>query len=160
MIHFRMAKVEDIELILNFIKKLAKYEKMENQVTANKETLKQSIFKDHQATVYFMMKDDIEIGFAVTYHQFSTFVGKSGLFLEDLFIDEAFRHQGYGTQFFKFLAQIALENDYERFEWNCLNWNTPSIAFYLKLGAMPLNDWTTYRLTKDKIKTLLKESTK
>jgi GNAT superfamily N-acetyltransferase len=157
MITFREARKEDVSLILSFIKKLAIYEKMIDQVQATEETLFQSIFKNKQANVYFILKNEKEIGFAVTYHQFSTFVGKSGLFLEDIFIDEKERHQGYGKLFFKYLMQVALDNDYERFEWNCLDWNQPSIDFYLSLGAKPLSDWTTYRLTTHDMKTFIQK---
>jgi len=148
MITFRQAEKKDISLILTYIKKLATYEKMLDQVKATEAILMTSIFELKQAQVFFILKQDREIGFAVTYHQFSTFVGQSGLFLEDIYIDEEERHQGYGTLFFKFLVDIALKNNYERFEWNCLDWNQPSIDFYLSIGATPLSDWTTYRLTR------------
>lgn len=157
MISFRKAKKEDVSLILNYIKKLATYEKMLDQVKANEDTLLQSIFERKQANVYFILKYEKEIGFAVTYHQFSTFVGKSGLFLEDIFIDEEERHQGYGKLFFKYLMQVAIDNDYERFEWNCLDWNESSIHFYLSLGAKPLSDWTTYRLTTPEMKAFIQK---
>lgn len=155
MISFREARKEDVSLILSFIKKLATYEKMLDQVIATEDALLQSIFKSKQANVYFIVKHEKEIGFAVTYHQFSTFVGKSGLFLEDIFIDEEERHQGYGKLFFKYLMQVAIENNYERFEWNCLDWNQPSIDFYVSLGAKPLSDWTTYRLTTREMKAFI-----
>jgi GNAT superfamily N-acetyltransferase len=157
MISFREAKKEDISLILNYIKKLAIYEKMMDQVIATEDILFESIFNRKQANVYFILKHEKEIGFAVTYHQFSTFVGKSGLFLEDIFIDEEERHQGYGKLFFKYLMQVALDHDYERFEWNCLDWNQPSIDFYVSLGAKPLSDWTTYRLTTYNIKAFIQK---
>lgn len=157
MITFREARKEDVALILQFIKKLATYEKMLDQVQATEDTLLQSIFINQQASVYFMLKQEKEIGFAVTYHQFSTFIGKSGLFLEDVFINEEERHQGYGKLFFKYLMQVALDNKYERFEWNCLDWNQPSIDFYVSLGAKPLSDWTTYRLTTTDMKAFIQK---
>jgi GNAT superfamily N-acetyltransferase len=157
MITFREARKEDVSRILAYIKKLAIYEKMIDQVKVTEERLLESIFHKKQANVYFILKHEKEIGFAVTYHQFSTFVGKSGLFLEDIFIDEEERHQGYGKQFFKYLMQLALENNYERFEWNCLDWNQPSIDFYLSLGAKPLSDWTTFRLTTHDMKRFIQE---
>lgn len=157
MITFRQAQKEDVKLILQFIKKLARYEKMLDEVIATEEILLDSIFIDKQANVYFLMKHDKEIGFAVTYHQFSTFVGKSGLFLEDIFIDEDERHQGYGTLFFKFLVSQALEMKCARFEWNCLNWNQPSIDFYVSLGAKPLDDWTTFRMITSDMQSFLKD---
>lgn len=157
MITFREATKEDVSLILTYIKKLAIYEKMLDQVKATEAILLQSIFKRKQANVYFILKHEKEIGFAVTYHQFSTFVGKSGLFLEDIFIDEEERHQGYGKLFFKYLIQVAIKNNYERLEWNCLDWNQSSIDFYLSLGANPLSDWTTYRMTTSEMKTFIQK---
>lgn len=157
MITFREATREDVSLILTYIKKLAIYEKMLDQVKATEAILLQSIFKRKQANVYFILKHEKEIGFAVTYHQFSTFVGKSGLFLEDIFIDEEERHQGYGKLFFKYLIQVAIKNNYERLEWNCLDWNQSSIDFYLSLGANPLSDWTTYRMTTSEMKTFIQK---
>lgn len=157
MISFREATKEDISLILTYIKKLATYEKMLDQVKATEDTLLKSIFMNKEANVYFILKHEKEIGFAVTYHQFSTFVGKSGLFLEDIFIDEEERHQGYGKLFFKYLMQVAIENNYERFEWNCLDWNQPSIDFYLSLGAKPLSDWTTFRLITSEMKAFIQK---
>mgnify|MGYP000857697174 FL=1 len=157
MMTFRKAQKEDVKLILQFIKKLAKYEKMSNEVVATEDILLESIFIEKQANVYFLMKHDREIGFAVTYHQFSTFVGKSGLFLEDIFIDEEERHQGYGTLFFKYLVSQALEMKCVRFEWNCLNWNQPSIDFYVSLGAKSLDDWTTFRMITSDMQSFLKD---
>ena len=157
MIKFKKAQKEDVKLILQFIKKLAKYEKMSDEVIATEDILFDSIFIKKQANVYFIKKHEREIGFAVTYHQFSTFVGKSGLFLEDIFINEEERHQGYGTLFFKFLVSQALEMKCVRFEWNCLNWNQPSIDFYLSLGAKPLDDWTTFRMISSDMQSFLKD---
>ncbi len=157
MIKFKKAQKEDVKLILQFIKKLAKYEKMSDEVIATEDILFDSIFIKKQANVYFIKKHEREIGFAVTYHQFSTFVGKSGLFLEDIFINEEERHQGYGTLFFKFLVSQALEMKCVRFEWNCLNWNQPSIDFYLSLGAKPLDDWTTFRMITSDMQSFLKD---
>lgn len=157
MISFREARKEDVTLILHYIKKLAMYEKMSDAVKATEDTLLESIFNRKQANVYFILKHGKEIGFAVTYHQFSTFVGKSGLFLEDIFIDEEARHQGYGKLFFKYLIEHALDQGYERFEWNCLDWNQPSIDFYVSLGANPLSDWTTYRLTTTDMKAFIQK---
>lgn len=157
MISFREARKEDVALILSFIKKLATYEKMLDQVKATEDTLLKSIFTNKEANVYFILKHEKEIGFAVTYHQFSTFVGKSGLFLEDIFIDEEERHQGYGKLFFKYLMQVAIENDYERFEWNCLDWNQPSIDFYVSIGAKPLSEWTTFRLTTSDMRAFIQK---
>ena len=153
---FRFAKRKDVSLILDFIKKLAIYEKLESEVVATCELLEKWIFDNKKAEVIFAIVDNKEIGFALFFHNFSTFLGKSGIYLEDLFILEEYRGKGYGKSLLKKLAQIAIERDCGRLEWSCLNWNKPSIDFYLSLNAIPLNDWSVYRLTGESLLNLSK----
>lgn len=151
---FRYATRDDVELVLYFIKSIAKYEKMEDEVIATKESLEYWLFDKKQAEVIFAMLDNKEIGFALFFHNFSTFQGKAGLYLEDIFILEQYRGKGYGKAIFKELANIALKRGCGRMEWCCLDWNTPSINFYKSMGATPMDTWTTYRLDREKIKKL------
>ena len=153
-IEFRFAERKDISLIKDFIIKLAIYEKMLDEVVMTEALLDEWLFKEKRAEVIFGMVDGKEIGFALFFHNFSTFVGRGGLYLEDLYILEEYRGNGYGKAFFKQLANIAVERNCGRMEWTCLNWNQPSIDFYLKLDAKPMDEWTIYRLTEDKIKAL------
>ena len=150
----RKAKREDIKLIYGFIKELAKYEKMSDEVIATEETLSYWLFEKKIGETLFIMVDGKEVGFALYFFNFSTFVGRAGLYLEDLFIRKEYRGRGYGTRVFKELAKIALINNCKRFEWCCLNWNSPSIAFYKSLGAKSMDEWTTYRLSGDALKKL------
>ena len=143
---FRFAQEKDTALILYFIKELAKYEKMLDDVVATEEILKEWIFEKGKAEVIFALEDGVEVGFALFFHNFSTFLGRSGLYLEDLFVKPEFRGKGYGKALLKKLAQIAVERGCGRFEWSCLDWNKPSIDVYLSLGAKPMEDWTVYRL--------------
>ena len=152
---FRFAKKEDSKLILSFIKELASYEKMLDEVTATKELIEEWIFEKKKAEVLFILENDKEIGFAVFFNNFSTFLGKVGIYLEDLYIKEEYRHKGYGKMTIKELSKIAIERGYGRLEWWCLNWNKPSINFYLSLGAKAMSDWTVYRITEDKFTKLL-----
>ena len=144
---FRYAKREDAELILKFIKDLARYEKMENEVVATKELLEEWLFEKEKAEVIFALSDGKEIGFALFFHNFSTFLGRAGIYLEDLYVMPEYRGKGYGKAILKKLAEIAIERGCGRLEWWCLNWNKPSIDFYLSLGAEPMKDWTVYRIS-------------
>ena len=148
---FRIAQKKDTPLILYFIKELASYEKMSNDVIATEDILNHWIFEEKKAEVFFAVENGIEIGFALFFHNFSTFVGKAGLYVEDVYIKPEYRKKGYGKAIFKKLAQIAVERGCGRMEWTCLNWNKPSIDFYLSMGAVPMSEWTVYRLTQDKI---------
>lgn len=150
----RKAKREDIKLIYSFIKELAEYEKMSDEVIATEETLSYWLFDKKIGETLFIMVDGKEAGFALYFFNFSTFVGRTVLYLEDLYIRKEYRGRGYGTRVFKELAKIATQNDCKRFEWCCLNWNTPSIAFYKSLGAKSMNEWTTYRISGDALKKL------
>lgn len=146
---FRFAKGTDTALILQFIKELAEYEKMLDEVIATEDLLREWLFDKKKAEVIFAVADGIEIGYALFFHNFSTFLGRSGIYLEDLYVKPEFRGYGYGKSTLKKLAQIAVERGCGRLEWSCLDWNTPSIDFYLSLGAEPMQDWTVYRIAGD-----------
>lgn len=153
---FRFANIEDVSKILFFIKELADYEKLLNEVVATEELLKEWIFEKKKAEVIFILEDEKEVGFALFFHNFSTFLGRAGLYLEDLFVLPEYRGKGYGKSLLKELAKIAIERGCGRLEWWCLDWNKPSIDFYLSLGAEAMEDWTVYRLTGDNLKKLAK----
>ena len=149
---FRFAKESDCALILTFIRALAEYEKMEDQVVATEALLREWIFEKQKAEVLFVCEGEREVGFALFFHNFSTFLGRAGLYLEDLFVLPEKRGHGYGKALLRKLAEIAVERGCGRLEWSCLDWNQPSIDFYLSLGAVPMNDWTLYRLTGDTLR--------
>ena len=151
---FRYAKENDCGLILYFIKELAVYEKMADDVVATEELLREWIFEKKKAEVIFPCVDGKEVGFALFFHNFSTFLGKAGIYLEDLFIMPEYRNKGYGKATLKKLAQITVKRDCGRLEWSCLDWNKPSIDFYLSIGSTPMSDWTVYRVTGDTLKKL------
>ena len=153
-ISFRLAVPEDCPLILSFIKALADYEKMSDQVVATEELLREWIFEKGKAEVIFPVVDGDEVGFALFFHNFSTFLGRAGIYLEDLFIKPEHRGKGYGKATLQQLGRIALERGCGRLEWACLDWNKPSIDFYLSLNAKPMEEWTVYRLTGDSLKGL------
>ena len=146
---FRFAEESDCGLVLSFIRGLADYEKMSDQVVATEELLREWIFEKRKAEVLFVCDDDKEVGFALFFHNFSTFLGRAGIYLEDLFVLPEYRGKGYGKALLKKLAQITAERGCGRLEWACLDWNQPSIDFYRSLGALPMDEWTTYRLTGD-----------
>ena len=151
---FRNATKDDCALILSFIKALAEYEKMSDDVVATEELLCEWIFEKQKAEVIFALEDGREVGFALFFHNFSTFVGKAGIYLEDLFVLPEYRKRGHGKALILELARIAVERKCGRMEWSCLDWNQPSIDFYLSLGAKPMNEWTTYRLSGDALDSL------
>lgn len=148
------AQKEDLLEILTFIKELAAYEKLEDAVVATEESLRKTLFEQKNAEVLFIKEADVRIGFALFFHNYSTFLAKPGLYLEDFFIREAHRGKGYGKRVLSYLAKLAIERGCGRFEWAVLDWNEPSIQFYLKLGAKPLSDWTTYRCDENTMKQL------
>ena len=150
-IKFRYAEEKDVAKILYFIKELAAYEKMSDEVIATEELLKKWIFDQKKAEVIFAIVDNKEIGFALFFHNFSTFLGRAGIYLEDLYVMPEFRGRGYGKALLKKLAQIAVERKCGRPEWWCLDWNQPSIDFYLSLGAEAMEEWTVYRIAGDKL---------
>ena len=143
---FRFAERQDTALILQFIRELADYEKMLDQVEATEELLEEWIFEKRKAEVIFVLEDGIEAGFALFFHNFSTFLGRAGIYLEDLYVRPEYRKKGYGKALIRKLAGIARERGCGRLEWWCLDWNQPSIDFYLSLGAEPMSDWTVYRI--------------
>ena len=149
---YRFADVNDVGTILYFIRQLAVYEHMENDVVATEELLREWIFEKGKAEVLFAVEDGREVGFALFCYNFSTFLGRAGIWLEDLFVLPEARGRGYGKGLLTQLAKIAVERGCGRLEWYCLDWNQPSIDFYLSLGAERLDDWTTYRLAGEILK--------
>lgn len=154
---FRYAERSDVGLILRFIKALAVYEKMLDEVVADEKLLEEWIFDKQKAEVIFALEGTKEVGFALFFHNFSTFLGRAGLYLEDLFVLPEYRGKGYGKALLKKLAAIAVERGCGRLEWWCLDWNKPSIDFYVSLGAKPMSDWTVYRITGDTLLQLAEE---
>ena len=155
-LNFRYAERNDVSLILKFIRELAAYEKMLDEVVADEATLEEWIFDKNKAEVIFACLDGKEIGFDLFFHNFSTFLGRAGLYLEDLYVSPEYRGKGYGRAILKKLASIAVERKCGRLEWWCLDWNKPSIDFYLSLGAEPMSDWTVYRIAGETLKNLAK----
>lgn len=153
----RFATREDTGLILQFIRELAEYEKMLNQVVATEALLAEELFEKRHAEVLLALADGQAVGFALFFHNFSTFLGRSGIYLEDLYVRPEHRGKGLGKGLLRRLAQLALERGCGRLEWACLNWNRPSINFYLSNGAQPMEDWTVYRLTGESLARMAKE---
>jgi GNAT superfamily N-acetyltransferase len=151
----RAATVDDLPLILQFIKDLAEYEKLAHEVSATEELLRSTLFGERKtAEVLLASEGTHDVGFAVFFHNFSTFLGKPGIYLEDLYIRPEFRGRGYGRALMIYLARLAKERDCGRFEWWVLNWNTPSLEFYRRLNAIPMTEWTVQRMTAGAIDAL------
>lgn len=147
-IAYRKAIPGDEETILRFIEALAQYENLSHEVVATPELLHQWLFEKNKAQVLFALDGEKEVGFALYFYNFSTFLGRAGIYLEDLFVLPEYRGKGYGKGLLKQLAAIAVEEGCGRLEWACLDWNIPSIDFYTKkMQAAPMEDWTIYRLT-------------
>lgn len=146
---FRYAVREDTPLILKFIRDLAAYENLLDEVVATETILEEWLFEKQKAEVIFAVVAGREVGFALFFHNFSTFLGRSGIYLEDLYVDPEYRGCGYGKAIFRQLARIAVERGCGRLEWWCLDWNQASIDFYLSLGAKPMDEWTVYRIDGD-----------
>ncbi|MDE7242804.1 MAG: GNAT family N-acetyltransferase [Oscillospiraceae bacterium] len=144
---FRFAEEKDVPQILHFIRCLAEYERMPDEVVATEELLREWIFERKKAEVLFAELDGTAVGFALFFHNFSTFLGRAGIYLEDLFVLPECRGNGYGKAILQELANIAVARGCGRLEWSCLDWNQPGIDFYLSIGAKPMDDWTTYRLS-------------
>lgn len=151
---FRNAQRNDVGLILQFIRELADYEKMLSEVVADEATLEEWIFDKQKAEVIFALEGEKEVGFALYFHNFSTFLGRAGIYLEDLYVKPEYRGKGYGKAILKKLASIAVERGCGRLEWWCLDWNKPSIDFYHSLGAEPMDDWTVYRIAEETLTNL------
>lgn len=143
----RIATRSDVSIIYNFINELAVYEKMADEMVATKENLEVSLFDKKQAEVLIGEEEGEPVGFALFFHNYSTFLGKAGIYLEDFFVLESYRGKGYGKALFQEVARIATERDCERMEWSCLDWNEPSIQFYQAQGAIPMEGWSIHRLT-------------
>lgn len=142
----RPARPDEAGLVLDFIKRLAVYEKCEGDVVADEATIYHSLFVERAAEVVFAEEDGVPVGFALFFHNFSTFVGKKGMYLEDLFILPEKRGLGYGKALLKYVARIAVERNCGRMEWICLDWNESALSIYRSIGAVPLSDWTVQRL--------------
>ena len=153
----RPAKPEETGLVLEFIQKLAVYEKCADEVVANEATLYHSLFEEKSAEVVFAEEDGVVIGFALYFHNFSTFVGRKGLYLEDLFIIPERRGLGYGKALLKYLANLAVERNCGRMEWICLDWNKPALTVYRSIGAVPMDEWTVQRLDEEALKRFAKD---
>ena len=152
----RQAERKDCVLILSFIQALADYENMSDDVVADEALLEEWIFDKQKAEVIFAVADGKEVGFALYFHNFSTFLGRAGIYLEDLFVLPEYRGNGYGKALLKKLAEITVARGCGRLEWSCLDWNQPSIDFYLSLGAKPMDDWTLYRMTGETLQKFAK----
>lgn len=153
-VSFRFAQEQDIPLILSFIRQLAEYERMLDEVVATEELLREWLFRQKKAEVLFALDNGRAVGFALFFHNFSTFLGRAGIYLEDLFVLPECRGHGYGKALLQQLARIALERGCGRLEWWCLDWNRPSIAFYRSLGAQAMDEWTVYRIAGDTLTSL------
>ncbi|WP_239253522.1 GNAT family N-acetyltransferase [Listeria ilorinensis] len=151
---FRKANPGDVPLIFRFIYELAEHEGIEKEITATIETLRQSLFEEKAAEVVLGDFEGQTVGFALFFHNFSTLIGRKGLYLEDLYIIPEMRGKGFGHQFFAHLAELALEQNCGRFEWWCLNENKSGMQFYEKIGAEPMKDWTVHRLSAQQMKQL------
>ncbi len=146
-VKIRKANIDDASLILSFVKELATYEKALDQVSASVDDIEKNLFDINTTTeAVICLSGDKPIGFAVYFLNFSTWLGKNGLYLEDLYVSPEFRGCGAGKKLLKYLAQLAVENNCGRFEWNVLDWNEPAIRFYESIGAKPLSEWTGYRM--------------
>lgn len=156
--NYRYAERKDVSLILSFIRQLAEYEELANEVVATEELLEEWIFDKKKAEVIFALENDKEVGFALFFHNFSTFLGRAGIYLEDLFVLPGYRGKGYGKGLILRLAAIAAERGCGRLEWWCLDRNSPAIDFYLSLGAEAMTDWTVYRIAGNKLKELAAEA--
>lgn len=150
----RFAQENDVELVYEFIRELAEYEKMLEEMVATPELLRESLFERKVAEVIIGEYENKPVAFALFFHNFSTFVGKPGIYLEDLYVKPEMRGKGIGEIMLSFLGKLALERKCGRLEWCCLDWNEPSIKFYKQMGAIPMDEWTTYRVHEEKLEGL------
>lgn len=156
-LNIRFAEEKDVKLILDFIKELADYEKLLHEVVATEDILRETLFEKKAAEVVIAEHEGQPIGFALFFHNFSTFLGRPGLYLEDLYIRPEMRGKGYGKTLLAFLAKLAIERKCGRFEWWCIDWNEPSINFYKSIGAEPMDEWTVYRVHNEALTNLAEE---
>ncbi len=152
----RPARPDEAGVILDFIRRLADYEQCSDEVVADEATLRHSLFVERSAEVIFGEEDGVVVGFALFFHNFSTFLGRKGLYLEDLFILPEKRGMGYGKAMLKYLGELALERHCGRMEWICLDWNKPALSVYRAIGAVPLDEWTVQRLTEPALREFVK----
>ncbi len=154
----RAASKADVPVILAFIKKLADYERLSHEVVATEELLRETLFGRRRtaevALGYFKREP---VGFVLYFHNFSTFLGRPGIYIEDLFVDEAFRRRGFGGALLRYVARLAKQRNCGRLEWSVLDWNEPAINFYRKLGALPMSEWTVFRVTGENLSKLAGE---
>lgn len=153
----RFAREEDVDTILRMIRALADYEHLLDQVVATPALLREWLFEKRAAQVLLVEEGDEAVGFALFFHNFSTFLGRAGIYLEDLYVVPQCRGRGYGKALLRRLAQLALEEGCGRLEWWCLDWNQPSIDFYRSIGAQPMDEWTVYRAAGDALTALAGE---
>lgn len=156
-VHFRSATREDVPLILRFIKELAEYEKLLHEVVATEELLTKWLFEKNKAEVLFALEGEKEVGFALFFHNFSTFLGRAGIYLEDLYVSPEYRGKGYGKALLEKLAEIAVERGCGRLEWWVLDWNRPSIDFYRSMGAEAMDEWTVFRIAGETLEKMGKK---
>jgi GNAT superfamily N-acetyltransferase len=157
-IRIEPASPSDVPVILKFIRDLAEYEKLSHLVVASEANIREHVFGPNPvAEVLLAYSDNVPVGFALYFRNFSTFLGQVGIYLEDLFVEPAHRGKGIGKALLSRLAKIAIERGYGRLEWSVLDWNTPSIEFYRSLGAVPLDQWTGYRLTGEALTKLSRD---
>jgi len=151
--NFDLIRVTDKEIpdLLSLIKGIAEFEKLLHEVTATEELLSKTLLdeKRNSTEAYLIKINEEIIGYTLFFHNYSTFLGKKGIYIEDIYIIPEHRSKGYGKEVFKFIAKIAKDRDYGRIEWSVLNWNKPAINFYDGIGAVPMNEWTVYRMTEE-----------
>lgn len=150
----RFAEEKDTDLILELIRELARYERILEEVQTTEALLRDSLFKRKAAEVIIGEYEEKPVAYALFFHNFSTFVGRPGLYLEDIYVKPEMRGKGFGQAILSFLANLAVERNCGRFEWCCLNWNEKSIKFYESMGAVPMDEWTTYRVSGEKLHSL------
>ena len=151
----RPASEDDVPIILSFIKELAEYERLSHEVIATEDTLRECLFGERRfAEVVIGYYGNEPVGFALFFYNFSTFLSKPGIYLEDLYVKPEFRRRGYGRALLLYLARLAKEQGCGRFEWSALDWNEPAINFYKNLGAVPMDEWTVYRVTGETLSRL------
>lgn len=148
----RPARADEAGVVLNFIKRIAAYEKCSDQVIADEATIYHSLFVERSAEVVFAQEDGAVVGFALFFHNFSTFVGRKGLYLEDLFVLPEKRGKGYGKALLQYVARLAVERGCGRMEWICLDWNESALSIYRSIGAVPMSEWTVQRLDEASLK--------